>query len=44
MTKNNTRELYNVEFRGYVDSGVFKELSKVKMENWPGPDNYIQSL
>ena len=34
LSKNKTRELYNAEFRGYVDRGVFKELSKDEMEAW----------
>ena len=29
LTKNNTRELYNSEFEGYVDRGVFKGILRV---------------
>merc|ERR1711867_258098 len=38
---NKTRHLYNTEFKGYVERGVFKELTKHKMESWEGPVNYI---
>ena len=41
LIKNNTIEGYNIEFEGYVERGVFKELSKDEMENWTGPVNYI---
>ena len=41
LSKNKTRENYNVEFQGYVDRGVFKELSNAEMEAWDGPVNYI---
>ena len=41
LSKDKTRELYNDEFQGYVDRGVFKELSKDEMEAWDGPVNYI---
>ena len=41
LAKNKTRDLYNAEFQGYVDRGVFKELSKDEMEAWDGPVNYI---
>ena len=41
LTRNKTRHIYNAEFRGYVERGVFKELTKVEMETWEGPVNYI---
>ena len=41
LSKNKTRELYNAEFQGYVNRGVFKELSRDEMEAWEGPVNYI---
>ena len=41
LAKNKTRELYNAEFQGYVDRGVFKEISEDEMQAWDGPVNYI---
>ena len=41
LTRNKTRHLYNTEFTGYVERGVFRELTKHKMESWGGPVNYI---
>ena len=41
LAKDKTRKLYNDEFQGYVDRGVFKELNKDKMEAWDGLINYI---
>merc|ERR1711867_110456 len=41
LIRNKTRHLYNAEFKGYVERGVFKELTKHEMESWEGPVNYI---
>ena len=41
LSKNETREIYNAEFQGYVNRGVFKELGDAEMEAWDGPVNYI---
>merc|ERR1711888_107795 len=41
LKKNNTRDVYNAEFDGYVERGVFMELTKDELESWSGPVNYI---
>ena len=41
LTRNKTRHLYNTEFKGYVERGVSKELTKHEMESWEDPVNYI---
>ena len=41
LIRNKTRHLYDAEFKGYVERGVFKELTKHEMESWEGPVNYI---
>ena len=41
LTQNKIRRLYNTEFRGYVEGGVYRELTKHEMESWGGPVDYI---